>query len=178
MVKITPAHDPNDWELGKRHDLPLINILNSNGTLNENGLEYEGLTMEEARLRIVKRMEELGHLDKIQPYTHRVGVSYRSKAIIEPYLSKQWFIRMEPFKKKLIDAVKKSKVKIIPKNWENTYFHWIENLRDWCISRQLWWGHRIPIWYHESGKVICYEGEGKPPEVEKNRKAGPKILMF
>ncbi|QVL56704.1 MAG: valine--tRNA ligase [Simkaniaceae bacterium] len=170
VVKITPAHDPNDWELGKRHDLPLINILNSNGTLNENGLEYEGLTMEEARLRIVKRMEELGHLDKIQPYTHRVGVSYRSKAIIEPYLSKQWFIRMEPFKKKLIDAVKKSKVKIIPKNWENTYFHWIENLRDWCISRQLWWGHRIPIWYHESGKVICYEGEGKPPEVEKKPK--------
>ncbi|MCP5504296.1 MAG: valine--tRNA ligase [Chlamydiales bacterium] len=168
VVKITPAHDPNDWELGKRHDLPLINILNSDGTLNENGLEFEGLTMEEARLRIVKRMEELGYLEKIQPYTHRVGVSYRSKAIIEPYLSKQWFIRMEPFKKKLIDAVKKNKVKIIPKNWENTYFHWIENLRDWCISRQLWWGHRIPIWYHESGKVICFEGEGKPPEVEKS----------
>ncbi len=168
VVKITPAHDPNDWELGKRHDLPLINILNADGTLNENGLEFEGLTMEEARLRVVKRMEELGHLDKIQPYTHRVGVSYRSKAIIEPYLSKQWFIRMEPFKKKLIDAVKKNKVKIIPKTWENTYFHWIENLRDWCISRQLWWGHRIPIWYHESERVICFEGEGKPPEVEKD----------
>ncbi|MDJ0651739.1 MAG: valine--tRNA ligase [Simkaniaceae bacterium] len=168
VVKITPAHDPKDWELGQRHDLPLINILNGDGTLNENGLEFEGLTMEEARLRILKRMEKLGHLDKIQPYTHRVGVSYRSKAIIEPYLSKQWFIRMEPFKKKLIDAVKKNKVKIIPKNWENTYFHWIENLRDWCISRQLWWGHRIPIWYHESGKVLCFEGEGKPPEVGKD----------
>ncbi|MEM8727880.1 MAG: valine--tRNA ligase [Chlamydiota bacterium] len=166
-VKITPAHDFNDWELGKRHHLPPINLLNADGTLNENGLEFKGLTMEEARFHIVKRLEELGHLDKIQPHTHRVGVSYRSKAIIEPYLSKQWFIRMEPFKDKLIDAVKKNKVKILPKNWENTYFHWIENLRDWCISRQLWWGHRIPIWYHKSGKIICFEGEGKPPEVER-----------
>ena len=167
-VKITPAHDPNDWEIGLRHDLPLINILNPNGTLNENGLEFEGMTMDEARRHVVKRMEELGHLEKITPHTHRVGLSYRSKAVIEPYVSKQWFIKMESFKQKLIDAVKKEKVKIIPKNWENTYFHWIENLRDWCISRQLWWGHRIPIWYHESGKIICYEGEGKPPEVVKN----------
>ncbi len=168
VVKITPAHDPNDWELGKRHDLPLINILNANGTLNENGLEYEGMEKEEARRNIVARMKELDLLEKIEPYTHRVGVSYRSKAIIEPYLSKQWFIKMEPFKKKLIDAVKKGRVKMIPKNWESTYFHWIENLRDWCISRQLWWGHRIPIWKHESGKIICYEGRGRPPEVVEN----------
>ncbi|MCB1115941.1 MAG: valine--tRNA ligase, partial [Chlamydiia bacterium] len=168
VVKITPAHDPNDWELGKRHDLPLINLLNTNGTLNENGLEYEGLSMEEARRHVVKKMEELGHLAKIEPYTHRVGVSYRSKAVIEPFLSKQWFVRMEPFKEKLIDAVKSGKVKLIPKNWEHTYFHWIENLRDWCISRQLWWGHRIPVWTHTSGKVICFEGEGKPPEVVKD----------
>lgn len=170
VVKITPAHDPNDWELGKRHDLPLINILNPNGTLNENGLEYEGLSMEEARRHVVKKMEELGQLGKIVPYTHRVGVSYRSKAVIEPYVSKQWFIKMEPFKDKLIDAVKSGRVKLIPKNWENTYFHWINNLRDWCISRQLWWGHRIPIWYHESGEIICFEGEGRPSEVEKDPK--------
>lgn len=168
VVKITPAHDPNDWELGQRHDLPLVNLLNPNGTLNENGLEFEGMTMEEARRHVVKRMEELGHLEKTTPHTHRVGVSYRSKAVIEPYVSKQWFIRMEPFKDKLIDAVKSGKVKLIPKQWERTYFHWIENLRDWCISRQLWWGHRIPIWYHDSGQVICYEGEGRPPEVVKD----------
>ena len=168
VVKITPAHDPNDWELGKRHNLPLINILNPDGTLNENGLEYEGLTMEKARHQIVQRMEESGFLEKTEPYTHRVGVSYRSKAIIEPYLSKQWFIKMEPFKQKLIDAVKQGKVKLIPKNWENTYFHWIDNLRDWCISRQLWWGHRIPIWYHESGKILCHEGEAPPLEVTEN----------
>ncbi|MCB1080743.1 MAG: valine--tRNA ligase [Chlamydiia bacterium] len=168
VVKITPAHDPNDWELSKRHGLPLINILNPDGTLNANGLEYEGLTMEEARRYIVKKMEEIGFLEKVEPYTHRVGVSYRSKAIIEPYLSKQWFIKMEPFKQKLIEAVQKGKVKLIPKNWENTYFHWIENLRDWCISRQLWWGHRIPIWYHVSGKMLCYAGDDTPPEVKKN----------
>jgi len=168
VVKITPAHDPNDWELGKRHNLPLINILNTDGTLNENGLEYEGLTMEEARRYIVKRMEELNLLEKVEPHTHRVGLSYRSKAIIEPFLSKQWFIKMEPFKEKLIDAVQKGRVKLIPKSWEKTYFHWIENLRDWCISRQLWWGHRIPIWQHESGRTLCYEGEGLPPEVKEN----------
>ncbi|MCB1106567.1 MAG: valine--tRNA ligase [Chlamydiia bacterium] len=168
-VKITPAHDPNDWELGERHNLPAINLLNPNGTLNENGLEYEGLTMEEARLHVAKRMEELGHLEKAVPHIHRVGVSYRSKAVIEPYLSKQWFIRMEPFKEKLMEAVTSGKVKLIPKQWESTYFHWIKNLRDWCISRQLWWGHRIPIWYHESGEVICYGGEGEPPEVKKDR---------
>lgn len=167
-LKITPAHDPNDWEMGQRRELPLINILNPNGTLNENGLEFEGMTMEEARRHVVKRMEELGHLEKTIPHVHRVGVSYRSKAVIEPYVSKQWFIRMAPFKEKLISAVKEGRVKLIPKQWEKTYFHWIENLRDWCISRQLWWGHRIPIWTHESGKVLCFAGEGRPPEIVKD----------
>ena len=170
VVKITPAHDPNDWELSKRHNLPSINILNPDGTLNKNGLEYEGLTMEEARHYIVKRMQEMGFLEKTEPHTHRIGISYRSKATIEPYLSKQWFIKMEPFKQKLIDAVQKSKVKLIPKHWKNTYFHWIKNVRDWCISRQLLWGHRIPIWTHKSGKIICYEGEDMPPEVRNNPK--------
>ena len=169
VVKITPAHDLNDWEMGKRHHLPLINLLNPNGTLNENGGTWEGLSMEEARSRVVEEMEALGYLEKVQPHRHRVGLSYRSKAIIQPYLSKQWFLKMGPFKAKLIDAVKSGAVTMVPKQWESLYFHWIENLRDWCLSRQLWWGHRIPIWYHTSGKVLCYAGEGEPPEIQKNR---------
>lgn len=168
VVKITPAHDPNDYEMGLRHGLEMINVLNPDGTLNENGLEFEGLTTEEARRLVVARLKEAGALEKIEPYTHRVGVSYRSKAIIEPYLSKQWFVKMTAFKDDLIDAVRSGKVKIIPKNWEQTYFHWIENLRDWCISRQLWWGHRIPVWFHKEdpSRMICYDGDELPPEVK------------
>lgn len=169
-VKITPAHDPNDYEMGLRHDLPMINIMTPDGKINEQGGAFEGLTMEEGRFEVAKKLGELGALEKTDPYAHRVGVSYRSKAVIEPYLSKQWFVKMTPFKEKLIDAVKNGKVKIIPKEWESTYFHWIENLRDWCISRQLWWGHRIPIWYKidDPKEMICYPGEGLPPEVEKD----------
>ena len=169
-VKITPAHDPNDYEMGLRHDLEMINIMTPDGKVNEIGGEFAGLTMEEARLAVSKKIKELDLMEKIEPYKHRVGVSYRSKAVIEPYLSKQWFVKMAPFKDKLIKAVREGKVKIIPKDWESTYFHWIENLRDWCISRQLWWGHRIPIWYKKDNpdEMICYAGEGTPPEVEKN----------
>jgi valyl-tRNA synthetase len=168
VVKITPAHDPNDYEMGLRHGLEMINILNPDGTLNENGLEFEGLSTEEARSLVVARLKEINALEKIDPYTHRVGVSYRSKAVIEPYLSKQWFVKMTAFKEDLIDAVRSGKVKIIPKNWEQTYFHWIENLRDWCISRQLWWGHRIPVWFHKEdpSRMICHAGDDLPPEVK------------
>jgi len=168
VVKITPAHDPNDWALAQRHSLPLINILNSNGTINKKGLKYEGLTIKNARLQIVKQIKKMGLLEREEPYTHRIGISYRSKATIEPYLSKQWFIKMGPFKQKLIDAVQEKRVTLFPKTWEHTYFHWINNLRDWCVSRQLWWGHRIPIWHHSSGKTLCYAGEGIPPEVKKD----------
>jgi len=168
VVKITPAHDPNDYEMGLRHNLEMINILNPDGTLNENGLEFEGLSAAEARALVVARLKEKGCLEKIEPYSNRVGVSYRSKAVIEPYLSKQWFVKMTAFKDELIEAVRSGKVKIIPKNWEQTYFHWIENLRDWCISRQLWWGHRIPIWYHkdDSSRMICFPGDERPPQVQ------------
>ncbi len=166
-VKITPAHDPNDYQMGFHHNLPQINIMTSDGRINENGGEFVGLTMENAREAVVKAMKDKGLLEKVEPYLTRIGVSYRSKAIIEPYLSKQWFIKMSGFADKMKSAVADERCKLIPKNWENTYFHWIDNLRDWCISRQLWWGHRIPIWYSKQDHniMICHVGEGVPLEV-------------
>jgi valyl-tRNA synthetase len=169
-VKVTPAHDPNDYEMGISHDLPMINMMTSDGKVNEEGGEFASLSMEEARFKVADKLKDLGYLVKVEPHRHRVGISYRSKAVIEPYLSKQWFVKTSSFKKEMRMIVETGDVKLIPENWENTYFHWIDNLRDWCISRQLWWGHRIPIWYHrhDSEKILCYEKEGLPPEVEKD----------
>lgn len=156
-VKITPAHDPNDYDMAFRHNLPFINIMTKDGRINENGGVYQGLLMQEARDKVVQDLKSLGFLAKIDPYQNRVGVSYRSKAVIEPFISKQWFIKMDAFKEAMKSAVKDGRIKLIPKQWENTYFHWIDNLRDWCISRQLWWGHRIPIYYKKSNpeEMIC-----------------------
>ncbi len=167
-VKITPAHDFNDFEMGGRHDLPRINILTPDARINEAGGSFAGLSVEEARIAVVHELKKQGFLVKVDPYLLRVGVSYRSKAVIQPYLSKQWFVKMTHFKDKLVSAVKDQRIKLIPPHWEQTYFHWIDNLRDWCISRQLWWGHRIPIWYGANGQILCWSGEGEPPEVEKD----------
>lgn len=168
MVKITPAHDPNDYKIGLNHKLAFINIMTPDGKVNANGGAFAGMTFPEARAAIVEKMKEKNLLEKIEPHLNRVGVAYRSKAVIEPYLSKQWFVKMDGFAIQLKELVENKKVKLIPENWENTYFHWINNLRDWCISRQLWWGHRIPIWYHKSGKMLCYDGTDEPAEVQKN----------
>ena len=167
-VKVTPAHDHNDYVMGINHNLPQINIMTPDGRLNEKCGTFAGLTMEEGRKAVIDEMQKLGLIDKIEPHLNRVGVSYRYKAVIEPYLSKQWFVKMTEFAEKMRTAVADENTKIIPKNWESTYFHWIDNLRDWCISRQLWWGHRIPIWYnrHDSKKMICHIEEGLPPEVK------------
>lgn len=170
VVKVTPAHDPNDYQMGCTHGLPFINIMTPDGRINANGGPYEGLTMAEAREAVVESLRKEGWLEKIEPHVNRVGVSYRSKATIEPYLSKQWFVKMEGFAQRLQVIVKEEKTRLIPPHWESTYFHWIDNLRDWCISRQLWWGHRIPIWYHrdDSTRLICYDGPDLPEEVKNN----------
>lgn len=175
MVKITPAHDPNDYVMGHTHNLDFITMMTPDGKVNENGAKFEGMTMLEARKAVKEEMEMMGYLEKIEPHTLRVGVSYRSKAVIEPFISKQWFVRMEGFKEKLRGAIDNNLVELIPENWVNTYFYWIDNLRDWCISRQLWWGHRIPIWYNvdDPEKMICYDGDGVPKEVEQ----GPDLWV-
>jgi valyl-tRNA synthetase len=156
-VKITPAHDFNDYEIGQRHKLESINIMNEDGTIIDAFENFAGLTMLEARARVIDQLTEESLLEKIEPHTNRIGLSYRSKAVVEPFLSKQWFIKMEPFKKALIETVKEDRVKLLPKVWQKTYFYWIDNLRDWCISRQLWWGHRIPIYFdmQNDDKPIC-----------------------
>ena len=154
-VKITPAHDPNDFEVGLRHNLPMIKVMNDDGSINEQGGKFCGLDRYEARKRIVGEMEALGLLVKIEPHTHNVGHCHRCNATLEPIVSKQWFVSMKPLAKPAIDAVVKNKTKFTPDRFAKIYFNWLENIRDWCISRQLWWGHRIPVWYCECGEAIC-----------------------
>ena len=155
MVKITPAHDPNDWEVGKRHNLEVINLLNPDGTLNENVPEkYRGLTCAKARALVIEDLTNAGLFKSEEKMNHSVGKCYRCKTVVEPYLSAQWFVKMKPMADKALEAWKKGEIVFYPRKWENTYEHWLTGIRDWCVSRQIWWGHRIPAWYCECGETI------------------------
>ena len=160
-VKITPAHDFNDYDMGNRHDLPMINVMNPDGTMNEAaGPVFEGLDRFEARAKIIDALEESALLEKIEPHTPMVPRGEKSHAVIEPLLSDQWFVQIEPLAKPAIQAVEDGSIEFIPKQAENIYFAWMRELKDWCISRQQWWGHRIPAFYDEEGNIFVAESGG------------------
>ena len=173
-VKVTPAHDFTDFEVGKRHNLDVISIFDKDARFNANVPEkYQGLDRFEARERIVADLDDLGLLEKIEDYTVALGYCQRSGSVVEPMVSKQWFVRTKELAAAAVDAVKDGRTEFIPKHWEKTYFHWMEDIRDWCISRQLWWGHRIPVWYCQTdGCEEFYVGEEAPPKGYKCPKCG------
>ena len=163
VVKITPAHDPNDFEVGKRHDLPIINIMNDDATINENGGKFAGMDRYEARAAIVEELDKMGLLVKIEDHSHNVGTHDRCKTTIEPLVKQQWFVKMDELIKPAVEAVKSGEIKLIPERMDKTYYNWTDNIKDWCISRQLWWGHRIPAYYcDDCGEIVV---AGKAPEV-------------
>jgi valyl-tRNA synthetase len=170
-VKVTPGHDPADYERGARHGLPVVNVLEKDGTLGENAGEFAGLSREEARKRVVAGMEERGLLEKVEKYEHNVPISDRSKTAIEPLVSEQWFVKMKPLAEPAIEAIHSGALRMKPARWTKVYLDWLENVHDWCISRQLWWGHRIPVWYDEDGVPVASREDlelGSPhPETRK-----------
>ena len=167
-LKVTPAHDPNDFEIGHRHHLEQINILTPEGKINANGGPYEKLDRFEARKQVLADLQALGLVKDERPYRHAVGGCYRCATVVEPYLSKQWFVRTKPLAEAGIRAVEEGRIRIIPKQWEATYFEWMHNIRDWCISRQIWWGHQIPAWYNdETGEVIVSREDPKDPKLRR-----------
>jgi valyl-tRNA synthetase len=154
-VKITPAHDPNDFEVGKRHNLPVINVMNDDATINENGGKFAGMDRYEARKAIVEELDQMGLLVKIEDHVHNVGTHDRCKATIEPMVKEQWFVKMDELIKPAVKAIQEGDIKLIPERMEKTYYNWTDNIRDWCISRQLWWGHRIPAYYCDKcGEIV------------------------
>ena len=159
-LKVTPAHDPNDFELGRRHDLELINVMNPDGSMNEAaGPLYQGLDRFTCRQKLVENLKTQNFLESVEEHTHSVGHCYRCHTVVEPYVSTQWFVKTKPLAKSAIEAVKSGRIHIVPKLWENTYFNWMENIRDWCISRQIWWGHQIPAWNCPACKKITVARE-------------------
>lgn len=155
VVKITPAHDPNDFEVGLRHDLPIINIMTDDAHINENGGKYCGMDLMTARKAVVEDLDKGGFLVKVEEHSHNVGECYRCSTTVEPRVSKQWFVKMQPLAEPAIEAVKQGKTKFVPERFDKTYYHWMENIKDWCISRQLWWGHRIPAYYcQDCGEMV------------------------
>lgn len=165
-VKITPAHDPNDFEIGNRHNLERVLVMNEDGTMNKNAMKYEGIDRFECRKKIVKDLQDMNVLFEIEDHLHQVGHSERSGAVVEPYLSTQWFVNMQPLADRAVELQKgKDKVNFIPERFEHTYLNWMENVHDWVISRQLWWGHRIPAWYHKETNEI-YVGKEAPEDIE------------
>ncbi len=165
VVKITPAHDPNDFEVGKRHNLPEINVMNDDATINERGGKYAGLDRYEARKQIVAQLDELGLLVKIEDHVHNVGTHDRCSTTVEPMMKQQWFVKMDELIKPAVEAVKTGDIKLIPERMEKTYFNWTDNIRDWCISRQLWWGHRIPAYYCDKCGEIVVARASKAPSI-------------
>ncbi len=178
VVKITPAHDPNDFEVGLRHNLPVINVMTDDAKINNDYPKYAGMDRYDARKAIVKDLEEEGALVKIEDYSHNVGTCYRCSTTVEPRVSKQWFVKMKPLAGPAIDAVKNDDTEFIPPHFEKTYFHWLENIRDWCISRQLWWGHQIPAFYcDDCGETtVTKENEAFCPKCGKKMRQDPDTL--
>ena len=172
LVKVTPAHDPNDFEMGNRHNLEQINVMHPDGKINENGGAYEGMDRFKARKQVLADLEEQGLFVKKEKHMHAVGHCYRCDTVVEPYLSKQWFVKMKPLADKALAAYKEGKTHFYPDRWTKVYTNWLEGIRDWCISRQIWWGHQIPAWYDEDGNIFVAktEEEAKQKAKEKNGK--------